>query len=90
MRGEQAGAGGAAEPGALTEAVSVRFGDGELRRVQALAVVYGTTPAAVIRDACGFYISSEVGTPRYREAVAAYQRRAREVADLLEPERMKH
>ena len=48
------------------EIVSVEFGDEELRRVQALAVIFETTPNAVIRDACSFYVSHAVGTPGYR------------------------
>jgi len=74
-------------PGALTEVVSVRFGDVELRRVQAYAVIYQTTPAAVIREACGFYLSHQVGTPGYHRAVDAYCERARRVAAALGPER---
>jgi hypothetical protein len=51
--------------------VSVEFGDEELRRVQALAVIFETTPNVVIRDACSFYLSHTVGTPRYHQAVEA-------------------
>jgi hypothetical protein len=70
---------------ALTEVVSVRFGEEELRRVQALAVILETTPNAVIRDACGFYLCHQVGTPAYRQAIEACQRRAREAVAVLEP-----
>ena len=38
----------------LPEIVSARSGDEELRR---LAVIFATTPNAVIREACGFYLS---------------------------------
>jgi hypothetical protein len=82
VRGELTGA-----PGALAEVVSVRFGDAELRRIQAFAVIYQTTPAAVIREACGSYLSHQVGTPGYHQAVDAYCERARQVAAALEPER---
>ena len=43
--------------------VSVRFSTEELRRVRALAVIYDTTPSAVIREACRFYLSRQAGTP---------------------------
>ncbi len=58
------------------EIVSVEFGDEELRRVQALAVIFETTPNAVIRDACNFYVSHVVGTPGYHQAVEAGRLRA--------------
>jgi len=47
---------GHAEAG-LPEIASVRFGDEEMRRIQALAVIFETTPNAVIREACGFFLS---------------------------------
>jgi hypothetical protein len=68
---------------ALTEVVSVRFGEEELRRVQALAVILETTPNAVIRDACGFYLCHQVGTAAYHEAIEVYQRRAAEAVAIL-------
>ena len=71
---------------ALPEVVSVRFSGEELRRIQAFAVIFETTPAAVIREACSFYLSHQVGTPGYCEAVEAYRECAREVAAVLEPE----
>jgi len=64
----------------LVEIVSVEFGDEELRRIQALAVIFETTPNVVIRDACSFYLSHTIGTPRYHQAVEACRRRAGEVA----------
>jgi hypothetical protein len=71
----------------LTEVVSVRFSEEELRRVQALAVILETTQNAVIRNACSFYLCHQVGTPAYRQAIEAYQRRAGEVAAVLEQDR---
>jgi len=66
------------------EIVSAGFGDEELRRVQALAVIFETTPNAVIRDACSFYVSHAVGTPGYRQAVETYRRHASEMAGIPE------
>jgi len=68
----------------LQEIVSVRFTDEELRRIQAFAVIFETTPNAVIRDACSFFLSSKVGTDEYREALEAYHRRTSEVVNVLE------
>lgn len=68
----------------LQEIVSVRFSDEELRRIQAFAVIFETTPNAVIREACSFYLSQKVGTPDYHEALEAYHRRTSEVVDVLE------
>ncbi len=68
----------------LVEIVSVAFGDEELRRIQALAVIFETTPNVVIRDACSFYLSHTVGTPGYHQAVEAGRRRASEVAGIPE------
>jgi len=68
----------------LVEIVSVAFGDEELRRVQALAVIFETTPNVVIRDACSFYLSYIVGTPGYHQAVEACRRGTGEVAGVLE------
>jgi hypothetical protein len=68
----------------LQEIVSVRFTDEELRRIQAYAVIFESTPNAVIRDACSFFLSQKVGTAEYREALAAYHRRTSEVVDVLE------
>jgi hypothetical protein len=60
----------------LQEIVSVRFTDEELRRIQAYAVIFETTPNAIIRDACSFYLSSKV--------LEAYHRRTSEVVNVLE------
>ena len=68
----------------LQEIVSVRFSDEELRRIQAFAVIFETTPNAVIREACSFFLSQKVGTPDYSKAIEAYQRRTSEVVDVLE------
>ena len=70
--------------GGLLEIVSVRFGDEELRRVQALAVIFETRPNAVIREACSFFLSHTVGTPGYHQAAGACRRRVSEVAGLSE------
>ena len=67
----------------LQEIVSVRFTDEELRRIQAFAVIFETTPNAVIRDACSFFLSQKVGTPEYDKALDAYHRRTSEVVDVL-------
>jgi hypothetical protein len=68
----------------LQEIVSVRFSDEELRRIQAFAVIFETTPNAVIREACSFYLSQKVGTPDYHQALEAYHRRTSDVVDVLE------
>jgi len=68
----------------LQEIVSVRFTDEELRRIQAFAVIFETTPNAVIRDACSFFLSRKVGTEEYHEALAAYHQRTSEVVSILE------
>ena len=68
----------------LQEIVSVRFTDEELRRIQAFAVIFETTPNAVIRDACSFFLSRKVGTDEYHEALDAYHQRTSEVVSILE------
>jgi hypothetical protein len=68
----------------LQEIVSVRFSDEELRRIQAYAVIFETTPNAVIREACSFFLTQKVGTPDYSKALEAYHRRTSEVVDVLE------
>lgn len=68
----------------LQEIVSVRFSDEELRRIQAFAVIFKTTPNAVIREACSFFLAHKVGTPDYEEALEAYHRHTSEVVDVLE------
>jgi hypothetical protein len=55
--------------------------------LEAAGLVFETTPSAVIREACGFYLSHQVGMPGYLQAVEAYRRRAAEVAAVLEPDR---
>ena len=69
----------------LAQVVSVRFSGEELRRVQALTVIFATTPNAVIREACGFFLSHQVGTPGCYQA-GACRRRASEAASLPEQE----
>jgi len=68
----------------LLEIVSVQFGDEERRRVQALAVIFETTPNAVIREACGFFLSHAAGTPGYYQAAGVCRRRVGEVAGIPE------
>ena len=68
----------------LPEIVSVRFGDEELRRVQALAVIFETRPNAVIREACSFFLPHTLGTSGYHQAAGACRRRASAVAGLSE------
>jgi hypothetical protein len=70
--------------GKLQEIVSVRFSDEELRRIQAFAVIFETTPNAVIREACSFFLSHKVGSADYQQALEAYHRRTSEVVDVLE------
>ena len=70
--------------GKLQEIVSVRFSDEELRRIQAFAVIFETTPNAVIREACNFFLSQKVGSADYKQALEAYHRRTAEVVDVLE------
>lgn len=62
----------------------MRFTDEELRRIQAFAVIFESTPNAIIRDACSFFLSQKVGTDEYHQALAAYHRRTSEVVDVLE------
>lgn len=68
----------------LQEVVSVRFADEELRRIQAYAVIFETTPNAIIREACSFFLARKVGTPEYHQAIEAYHRRTSEVVNVLE------
>lgn len=58
----------------LLHVVSVRFGDEELRRVRALAVIFATTPNTVIREACSLLLPHKVSTPGYHQAVEACRR----------------
>jgi len=79
--------------GGLPEIVSVRPGDEELRRIQALTVIFATTPNAVIREACGFFLSHAAGATgchqaagACHQAAGACRRGASEVAGLYEQE----
>ena len=72
--------------GGLPEIVSVRPGDEELRRIQGLTVIFATTPNAVIREACGFFLSHAAGTPGCHQAAGACRRRASEVVRRYEQE----
>jgi hypothetical protein len=76
-----------AEGGRLQQAVSVRFGEDELRRIQAYGVVFGISPNAVIRQACEYFLASNVGTKEYHEAVTAYRKRSEEKVAALEQRR---
>jgi len=68
----------------LQQAVSVRFTEDELRRIQAYAVVFGTSANAVIREACEHFLAHKVGTKEYEEALKAYRRRSEEQVAPLE------
>lgn len=70
--------------GKLEEIVSVRFSTEELRRIQAYATILEMTPNGVIREACSFFLASNVGGPEYLQAVEAYHRRTSEVVEVLE------
>jgi len=72
--------------GGLPEIVSVRPGDEELRRVQALAVIFETRPNAVIREACGFFLSHAAAAAGCHQAAGACRRGASEAAGLYEQE----
>lgn len=70
--------------GRLQQAVSVRFTEDELRRIQAYAVVFGVSANAVIREACEYFLAHKVGTKDYEEALKAYRRRSEEQVAPLE------
>jgi hypothetical protein len=72
------------ERGRLQQAVSVRFMEDELRRIQAYAVVLGTSPNAIIREACDYFLYDKVRSKEYEEALAAYRRRSEEQVAALE------
>lgn len=72
------------EGGRLQQAVSVRFTEDELRRIQAYGIVFGISPNAVIRQACQYFLTHKVGTPEYEEALTAYRRRSEEQVAALE------
>ena len=69
---------GRPEGGRLQQAVSVRFTEDELRRIQAYAVVFDISPNAVIREACEYFLTHKVGTKEYEEALTAYRKRSEE------------
>ena len=75
------------EGGRLQQAVSVRFTEDELRRIQAYGVVFGISPNAVIRQACEYFLAHRVGTKEYDEAVTAYRKRSEEKVAPLEKRR---
>lgn len=75
---------GRPEGGQLQQAVSVRFTEDELRRVQAYSVIIGISPNAVIREACEYFLAHKVGTKEYEEALAAYRKRSEEQVAALE------
>jgi hypothetical protein len=72
------------EGGRLQQAVSVRFTEDELRRIQAYAIVFGISANAVIREACEYFLAHKVGTKDYEEALKAYRRRSEEQVAPLE------
>lgn len=73
-----------AEGGRLHQAVSVRFTEDELRRIQAYGVVFGISPNAVIREACHYFLAHKVGTKEYEEALTDYRTRSEEQIAALE------
>jgi hypothetical protein len=84
-RGEQAAAPQPRVEGArLQQAVSVRFTEDELRRIQAYGVVFGISPNAVIRQACEYFLAHRVGTKEYEEALKSYRNRSEEQVAALE------
>lgn len=70
--------------GRLQQAVSVRFTEDELRRIQAYGVVFGISPNAVIRQACEYFLAHRVGTKEYEEALTSYRNRSEEQVAALE------
>jgi hypothetical protein len=72
------------EGGRLQQAVSVRFTEDELRRIQAYSVIFGISPNAVIREACEYFLTHKVGTKEYDEALTAYRKRSEEQVAALE------
>jgi hypothetical protein len=64
--------------------VSVRFTEDEVRRIQAYAVVFDTSPNAVIREACEYFLTHKVGTKDYEDALKAYRKRSEEQVAALE------
>jgi hypothetical protein len=75
---------GRPEGGRLQQAVSVRFTEDELRRIQAYGVIFGVSPNAVIREACEYFLAHKVGTKEYEEALTAYRKRSEEQVAALE------
>jgi hypothetical protein len=73
----------------LGQTVSVRFTEGELRRIQAYAVVFGLSPNAVIRQACEYFLGHKVATKEYEEALTAYRKRSEEQVAALEEMKMR-
>jgi hypothetical protein len=74
----------AGDGGRLQQAVSVRFTEDEVRRIQAYAAVFGISANAVIREACEYFLAHMVGTKDYEEALKAYRRRSEEQVAPLE------
>jgi hypothetical protein len=72
------------EGGRLQQAVSVRFTEDELRRIQAYGVIFDISPNAVIREACEYFLTHKVGTKEYEEALTAYRKRSEEQVAALE------
>ena len=63
-----------AAPRGLPEIVSARPGDEELRRIQALTVIFATTPNPVIREARGFFLSHTAAACCHQAAGACRRR----------------
>jgi hypothetical protein len=54
--------------------VSAEFTGTELRRIEAYAVLFGTSPDAVIREACAYFLSAKIGSQEYEAALADRRR----------------
>ncbi len=58
----------------MSSPVSAGFTEAELRRIEAYAVLLGTSPDAVIREACAYFLSSRIGSKEYEAALADRRR----------------
>ena len=70
----------------LPEIVSGRPGDEELQQIQALTVIFATMPNAVIREACGFFLSHAADAAGCHQTAGACRRGASEAVGLCEQE----
>ncbi len=58
----------------MSSPVSAGFTEAELRRIEAYAVLLGTSPDAVIREACAYFLGSRIGSKEYEAALADRRR----------------